>query len=133
MMVLTDSLITHQEKIMRQFTTQNVLKTVLVAGALIAALSTGANAADVAQVNVSFADLNISTPAGATVLYQRIRVAAAQVCGTTDQRDLARSAHSKPCTDKAIADAVAAVGNDALTDVYQAKNLKVTYAKLASN
>jgi len=132
MMTSTDSLIAHQEKIMHKPTTQNVFKSVLIAAALMA-LSTGANAADAPQVHVSYADLNISTPAGATVLYQRIRVAAAQVCGATDQRELARSAHSKPCSDKAIADAVAAVGNDALTDVYQAKNLKVSYAKLASN
>ena len=51
--------------------------------------------------------------------------AAADVCGTPDPRDLARVAQAKTCSDKAIGDAVAAVGSNALTDVYQARTPNV--------
>lgn len=118
---------------MHMSTTKNLFQAVLTTGALVAALGTAAHAADAPQVHVNYADLNIDTPAGATVLYQRIRVAANEVCGTTDQRNFARLEHLKVCTDKAIADAVAAVGKDTLTDLYQAKAQKVAFAKFAAN
>ena len=118
---------------MKMSTTHQFFQTILAAGTLIVTVSTGARAADVPQVHVQYADLNVSSPAGAAVLYQRIRVAAAQVCGTPDQRDLARLEQAKMCTDKAIARAVTAVGNDMLTDLYQAKAHDVAAAKFASN
>jgi UrcA family protein len=113
--------------------TNHLVQTVLAAGALVIALSSGARAADVPQVKVKYADLNLSSPAGAAVLYQRIRVAATQVCGTPDRRDLGRFEQAKTCTARAIANAVTAVGNDALTNLYQAKTHNLAVVKLASN
>ena len=114
-------------------TTKTLFQAAFAVATLAAALSTGARAADVAQVHVKYADLDISSPAGAAVLYQRIRFAATQVCGMPDPRELARLANAKACTDKAIADAVAAVENDTLADVYQAKTRNVAFVKFASN
>ena len=118
---------------MNKSTTTKTLFQAVFAATLVAALSIGARAADVAQVHVKYADLDISSPAGAAVLYQRIRFAATQVCGVADQRELARLANAKACADKAIADAVATVDNDTLTDVYQANTRNVAFVKFASN
>ena len=41
-------------------------------------------AADVPQVHVKYADLNLNTPAGAATLLQRIRYAADRVCDFRD-------------------------------------------------
>jgi UrcA family protein len=118
---------------MNKSSTNNLFQAVLAVGALIVAVSTAAHAAEIPQVHVNYADLNVSSPAGAAVLYQRIRVAATQVCGAPDQRDLIRLVQAKTCTDKAIATAVTAVGNDMLTDLYQAKTHNVAAVKFASN
>ncbi len=118
---------------MNKPTTNKLFQTVLAAGTLMLAVSTAAHAAQIPQVHVKYADLNVSSPAGAAVLYQRIRVAANQVCGTPDQRDLSRLQQAKTCTDKAIANAVTAVGNDVLTDLYQAKTHNVAAVRFASN
>jgi len=118
---------------MNKSTTHQLFQAVLAAGTLILAVSTAAHAAEIPQVHVKYADLNVSSPAGAAVLYQRIRVAATQVCGTPDQRDLSRLEQAKVCTNKAIANAVTAVGNDMLTDLYQAKTRKVAAVQFASN
>ncbi len=118
---------------MNKSTTTKLFQTLLAAGTLIVAVSTAARAAEIPQVHVKYADLNVSSPAGAAVLYQRIRIAATQVCGTPDQRDLSRLEQAKTCTDKAIAGAVTAVGNDVLTDLYEAKTHNVAAARFASN
>ncbi len=118
---------------MNKPTTNKLFQTVLAAGTLILTVSTAAHAAQIPQVHVKYADLNVSSPAGAAVLYQRIRLAATLVCGTPDQRDLSRLAQAKTCTDKAIANAVTAVGNDLLTDLYQAKSHNVANVRFASN
>jgi len=68
---------------------------------------------------VKFADLNISNPSGAHVLYRRIRAAAQVVCSyyffATDT-DKAR------CVRNATADAVTKINQPALTVVYNANN-----------
>ncbi len=114
-------------------TTKNIIEAVAVASLLVVGLGIRARAAEVPQVHVKYGNLNINTPAGAAVLYQRIRLAATQVCGTPDQRDLARLETAKACTDKAIADAVAAVGNDTLMDVYHARVHDAAFVKFAAN
>ncbi len=93
----------------------------VVAAALIATFAAGAQAQDVVQIHVKFADLDVNHPAGAAVLYQRIRVAAGKVCAMPDSRELDRAAQAKACMAKATADAVAAVNAPALTGLYQAK------------
>jgi len=79
--------------------------------------TTGAN-----QSTVKYADLNVSSPAGAAVLYARINVAAHGVCGTLDRLDPASKTLFNRCVHEAIADAVTKVDQPALYSVYNAKN-----------
>jgi len=87
----------------------NTIRITFAAAAMIAALTTGVRAADVPQVHVKYADLNVNTPAGAAALYQRIRFAANQVCADPGTRDLAVLVKVQACTDQAVANAVAEV------------------------
>jgi len=105
---------------------------IAAAVALFAALTAGAHAADAPQVHVNYAGLNVNTPAGATVLYQRIRGAADLVCGVSDSRDLARLSQAKACAAHATAEAVAAVNVPALTGVYQVKTRVAPVTRLAA-
>ena len=102
-------------------TPKNRLRIALATVAVCAALSSLARADEAPQMRVSYADLNIDSEAGAAVLYQRIRFAADRVCAVNGTRDLGQLAAVKPCTDHAIATAVAAVKAHALTKVYDAK------------
>jgi UrcA family protein len=71
-------------------------------------------------VTVHYRDLAISTPAGAAVLYKRIRFAADEACSYLDHGDLASKANKSACADQAIADAVVRVGEPRLLSVYEA-------------
>jgi UrcA family protein len=91
-------------------------------GALAASFS-AVSAADASSkpinVNVKFADLNISSPAGARVLYERIRAAAENACSYywfNSDADQIRCVHD------AIANTVTKVDRPALFSVYNAKN-----------
>jgi UrcA family protein len=89
--------------------------------AVCAALSTAARADEVRQLHVGYADLNVDSKAGASVLLQRIRRAADRVCEMPGTRDIGQLAAVKTCTDHAVAQAVEAVKRPALTQVYDAK------------
>ena len=65
-----------------------------------------------------YSDLDINTPAGAAVLYARIRNAAQQVCGDVDSKQLAVSAAVKACVNRAISTSVRTVNSPKLTSVY---------------
>jgi UrcA family protein len=82
------------------------------------ALQTTARAADDALPSrrVSYADLDISKPAGAKVLYRRIAAAAEQVCGNEGRRDLETMTRNRACIDQAIATAVTRVNSAALSE-----------------
>jgi len=56
------------------------------------------------QSTVKYADLNVSSHAGAAALYARINAAANRVCRTLDGRDLAYKTQLNRCVHKAIAD-----------------------------
>jgi UrcA family protein len=98
----------------------------LIAAAIFGALAcsfSAVSAADASSkpinVNVKFADLNISSPAGARVLYGRIRAAAENACSYywfKSDADQARCVHD------AIANTVIRVDRPALFAVYNAKN-----------
>ncbi|HEV7689513.1 MAG TPA: UrcA family protein [Hyphomonadaceae bacterium] len=62
---------------------QQVFKNSLVIAALAASVLSGPAYAQrpAEQVHVRYADLNLSTPAGARVLASRISLAARQICG----------------------------------------------------
>jgi UrcA family protein len=104
-------------------------------GALTCSVATVCTAAetDPPQTIVKFADLNISNPQGAAALYARIQWAARQVCLPLDGGDLSSKARMGACVHKAIADAVAKVGQPALFDAYNAHNGQSTPMVLAAS
>src|SRR3954471_18642310 len=92
---------------------KNVL---VVLAAMSAAVLVGVvHAAEVPARVVSYQDLNLSTEAGAKVLYERIHGAARQVCGDLEVRNLPAVRAREACVEKAVSDAVAAVNNQRLT------------------
>ena len=68
-----------------------------------------------ASQRVSYADLDISKPAGAKVLYGRIVAAARHVCALDGTRDFGSMQWVNRCTDRAIDKAVQDVGAPALS------------------
>jgi UrcA family protein len=87
-------------------------------GALaLSALEASARAADGGPPTqkVSYADLDISKPAGAKVLYSRIVAAANRVCAFDGYKDLATMHWVHVCTDRAIDNAVRDVDSPALS------------------
>jgi UrcA family protein len=101
----------------------------LIASAIIGVVASGFAAeciavetGDAPQVVVHYADLNVSSPQGAAVLYVRIRRAADSVCPGINLSDLASKARKYACVHKAIADAVITVNQPALFAQYNANN-----------
>jgi UrcA family protein len=68
-----------------------------------------------ASKRVSYADLDISQPAGAKVLYSRIAAAAQQVCALSGYKNLGAMQRVNGCVDHAINKAVKEVGSSALS------------------
>ncbi len=97
------------------------IRIIIATVAVVAAFGGAARAGDAPQLRVKCADLNLNTAAGATVLYQRIRRAAVQVCDVRGTRDLAALRQVKACTDHAVAEAVGAVDHSTLTRVFESK------------
>jgi UrcA family protein len=90
----------------------------LLCGAIaLCTLQVTARASDDAlpSQRVSYADLDISKPAGAKVLYGRIVAAARHVCALDGNRDLGSMQWVNKCTDLAIDKAVKDVGSPALS------------------
>jgi UrcA family protein len=89
-------------------------------GALASSFSavSAADEPDPVSITVKYADLNVASPSGALVLYERIRAAAQAACSyywfKTDA-DEARCVHDT------IANAVAKVNQPALSAVFNAK------------
>jgi UrcA family protein len=77
------------------------------------------------SIKVSYADLDLSTQAGAATLYSRIRGAARQVCGD-EGTSYTDHAIWKGCFKRAVGDAVATVNNPRLTALHQGKSPSVT-------
>jgi UrcA family protein len=90
----------------------------LVAGTLFSSAFAGE---PVRSETVKFHDVNVGTPAGVQVLYQRIRSAANSVCSVDGERDLARTMSSATCTKEAVAGAIKQLDLPALTAYYQIK------------
>ena len=63
------------------------------------------------SVAVQYSVADLSTEGGAKKLYERIALAARQVCPQYDARDLTAFSASRSCQRQAIAGAVAQVGN----------------------
>ena len=95
----------------------------LIATAIFGALALSLSAVCAADpssagVPVKFADLNISSPSGALVLYGRIRAAAQSACSYFWFKTDADEAR---CVQNTIAKAVTKVNQPALSAVYDAK------------
>jgi UrcA family protein len=83
-----------------------------------------AAATDTAQAVVKYGDLSVTTSLGANTLYRRLYSAARSVCSSIDEASLAGKHQKDVCIDKAMSDAVAKVGQPALTAIYGAKNAR---------
>jgi len=72
------------------------------------------------QKTVSFADLDLSKPAGAQTLYKRIKAAAAYVCGSNGRYTrLGGRKAWRACYDTAVANAVAQIDRPSLTALHR--------------
>lgn len=101
-------------------------------GCSLATVCSAAEPLNPLQRTVKYADLNVSKPEGAAALYVRIQRAARQVCLPFDGDRLSSKARMGACVHKAIADAVAQVGEPALFDAYNAHYGQPTPIILAS-
>ena len=105
-------------------TTQRSSHLLLALAALACALGTAPVSATPSaeggrSVTVSYADINLSSPAGATVLYGRINRAASLFCGAgPNPADLGRRVIWRACVDGAVANAVANVDSPRLTALH---------------
>jgi len=79
-------------------------KTVIAIAALTGLLVSPA-AAETASVSVSYADLNLSSPAGVATLKHRIKAAADRVCSKPSTRDIKAVLAWQECTATALLDA----------------------------
>ncbi len=73
------------------------------------------------DVAVHYADLDITTAAGAEALYERIQQAAVSVCPQADGRPLARYMTVIRCRNEVVARAVSSVSSPRVTAVYAAR------------
>jgi UrcA family protein len=95
----------------------------LIATAIFGALASSFSAvsaadASSASITVKYADLNVASPSGALVLYERIRAAAQSACSYFWFKTDADEAR---CVQNTIASAVTKVNQPALSAVYNAK------------
>jgi UrcA family protein len=111
-----------------------------IAASLFSVLSSGlcmlpaaADSLEPLAMTVNFADLDLSHPHAAVVLYGRIQSAAQQVCSPFAGMGLSARMHMDACVRKAISDAVTSVGKPALFAVYSAKMGKAGPVRLASS
>jgi UrcA family protein len=106
----------------------------LTVPAILAALALSSSAIAAADptsagVTVKYADLNIASPSGALVLYERIRASAQSACSYFW---FATDADEARCVHNTIANAVAKVNEPALSAVYDAKYKTSAPSPLAS-
>ena len=101
-------------------------------GACVATQSAFADTTDIPTATVKFADLDVSHPAGAALLYSRIQNAAKGVCSPFEGLSAQASARMHACIDHAVARAVASVDKPVLTQLYASKQGIVTPVRLAT-
>jgi UrcA family protein len=87
----------------------------VAAAALMTGIAAGPAMARSPAVAVSYGDLNLASPAGRLRLDRRIALAATQVCGRYDARELLMSSLSRACRDDAIAGARANFANPSVS------------------
>src|SRR5258708_31650373 len=95
-----------------RFNSRNLVLSSLIALAIGSASCEAAAANGAApSVKVPYADLDLSRPAGAQMLYRRLKQAAARVCGpSVEPAELRQYAAWKSCYEPALRNAVMQVG-----------------------
>jgi len=81
---------------------------------------------------VNYADLDASHPAGAVMLYRRIRGTTKQVCSPLESRRMDAAIQLDACIEGAVSDVVSAVNRPALIAVPDAKRPTSPSARLVS-
>jgi UrcA family protein len=78
-----------------------MIRTILSALCLTAAIVSAAPALaqEDVSIHVSYADLNLASPAGAAVFHQRLDNAVTTICGRPGGRDLGQATIVKACRD----------------------------------
>jgi UrcA family protein len=90
-------------------------------GLLLTATAVNATpATDMVLERVRIDTFNLSSDAGAHAVLRELSGAAKRVCGVGNSRDLAHVVHEKACYREALANAVDAVRNEHLTQLYRA-------------
>jgi UrcA family protein len=98
------------------------LATATLASATLALAAPAVEAADGAPtLTVRYADLDLSRPAGAEAMYERLSEAASRVCGPREARVPKEQLERRICREQAIARAVAQIDNAPFTAWYAAK------------
>lgn len=87
----------------------------------LAATAVQATALDVPPVVVHYGDLDLSTTAGAEMLYKRIETAAEKVCPSADSQLLIQYRAGVRCRAAVVAQTVAGINSPQLVAVYEAK------------
>jgi UrcA family protein len=100
--------------------TRYTLAALLVCSWSAGALAMG-SADEIPQRTVHFADIDVSSGAGAAILYSRIKIVAAQVCEQINARSLPAVALAHRCMAQAISRAVADVNVPALSSYHLAQ------------
>ena|SRR5271165_2317213 len=97
---------------------QTALFCVLGTAAITAlTLPAGADDLNLPSKTVKFDDLNITTAAGARVLYRRIQAAAVEVCPAQFTYSLRMEQAQHACVDYAIDNAIKKINSPALTEL----------------
>jgi len=100
----------------------SILAAVAIAGTLCAATVAADDHKVIVAIPVDAQGLDLSQPAGAQQLYQRLEYAAYVACTRANRVGLAPSPDARDCSDKALANAVGSVNLPLLTQVYLAKH-----------
>ena len=109
------------------------VRQILIAGLAVVTLglastSTFAGSPSGDSIRVSYAELDLSQPAGAQVLYSRIEQAAFQICSGFIGPFAEIRTKASPCYKNAVANAVAQVNSPRLSALHRAHS-----TRLASN
>lgn len=113
-------------------TRKNTLAILLLTA--IAAAPIRAASFDRPQVTVSYSDLDLSRPAGAAALLDRLSTAARAVCGgVPDIRNLAAMSNFRACRKEAMDRAVASIRAPLVAQLYGRPDLAGDTRTLAAN
>lgn len=107
------------------------VRQILIAGLAVITLglaSTNTFAGDASSITVNYAELDLSQPAGAQILYSRIEQAAFEICNGFIGPFGEIRTKASPCYKNAVANAVAQVNSPRLSALHRAHS-----TRLASN